>query len=212
MMSAQGLKKAIERNERLSKENSRLEDQLKKMKVIASRGKMAIHGVKEAEDRARKLNNEAMKLTEDLNFFKEQHQMRKFSFASMEEVLVETALNDLVLRDTGSTVGQFLVANMNNDSCRRLLHLSQSLRPSTQRALFLAAQIKTLEENNRQLQIRLSVAQGEVILLSDEIGRLLEDKEDSSPDPDFARKPPASSSSVKLRQNKRPWESLKSED
>ena len=76
-MSAQGLKKAIERNERLSKENSRLEDQLKKMKVIASRGQMAIHVAKQAEDRARKLNDEATKLTEDLNFFKEQHQMRK---------------------------------------------------------------------------------------------------------------------------------------
>jgi len=35
----------------------------------------------------------------------------------MEEVLVETALNDLVLRDTGSTVGQFLVYFVRGEDC-----------------------------------------------------------------------------------------------
>ncbi|CAK9313048.1 unnamed protein product [Citrullus colocynthis] len=200
-LNAQGLKKAIERNQKLSEENSRLVEQCKKMKAFMNRGKLALDQAKETQIRVHELEDEVEELKLDLKFFKDQHQMHKFQFSSMEEILAESALSQLI-GETETSAGEFLLANIENDSCRRLLHLSRSLRPPTLRALSLAARIKALEKDNEQLQMLLYTAQGEAKLLSDQIGYLLEDQMTSYDENGGGTgKPPDGSSSTKVEKN-----------
>ncbi|XP_038885825.1 uncharacterized protein LOC120076121 [Benincasa hispida] len=205
-LNAQGLKKAIEKNQQLSEENSRLVEQCKKMKAFMNRGKLALDRAKETQVRVHELEDEVEELKLDLKFFKDQHQMNKFQFTSMEEILVESALSQLI-GEAESSASEFLLANIENDSCRRLLHLSRSLGPLSRRTLALAAKIKSLEKDNEQLQLLLCTAQGEAKLLSDQIGYLLEEQTTSDGgNGGGIGKPPAGSSSPKVHERKRALE------
>uniref|UniRef100_A0A9I9E8Q7 Uncharacterized protein n=1 Tax=Cucumis melo TaxID=3656 RepID=A0A9I9E8Q7_CUCME len=206
-LNAQGLKKAIEQNQKLSEEKSRLVGHLKRLKTIIDKGKPALDQAKETQIRFHELEKEVEILKLDLYFFKIQHQMQRFQSSSMEEGLVESALSQLIGETDSSAPILFLLRNIKKDeSCRRLLHLSRSLSPPTLRALAMADTIKTLEKENQQLQKLLCTTQGEVKLLSDQIGYLMEGKKTSCDDINGGgiRKPPAASSSVKVNEKKRP--------
>ncbi|KGN62714.1 hypothetical protein Csa_022480 [Cucumis sativus] len=124
----------------------------------------------------------------------------------MEEALIESALSKLMGKVDTSIGKLFLLSNIKDESCRRLLHLSQSLSPPTLSALALAATVKSLEKDNQQLKRLLHTTKGEVKLLSNQIGYLIE--EQTTPYHNIngggIPKPPAGSSSVKVREKKRP--------
>lgn len=76
-MNAQGLKKAIEQNQKLSEEKSRLVGHLKRLKTIIDKGKPALDQAKETQIRFHELEKEVEILKLDLYFFKIQHQMQR---------------------------------------------------------------------------------------------------------------------------------------
>ncbi|XP_022131622.1 uncharacterized protein LOC111004753 [Momordica charantia] len=202
-LSAQALKKAIEKNGDLSEENSALTLQCKKLKAFANKLKMAVDRANEETARVRELEQEMNELTDDLYFFQNQYQTRKFHSSSMEEDLVDSVLAAFI-GETEAPAAEFLLHNAGYSSCRRLLYLSNSLSPATQKALSLAAKIKELEKNKEELQLLLRTAQEEVKFLNEQIDYLMEDQTSTSHEEGSQRrcggKPPASSdyASVKL--------------
>ncbi|MBA0566064.1 hypothetical protein Golob_010914, partial [Gossypium lobatum] len=85
-----------------------------------------------------------------------------------EENLLESILAALICKIEVTSGRAFLEANTSLESCLRLLKMWNRLRPSTQKILTLAAEVKTLKKDKEHLRINLSKAEEEVKILFEE--------------------------------------------
>ncbi|XP_052485962.1 uncharacterized protein LOC105770539 isoform X2 [Gossypium raimondii] len=85
-----------------------------------------------------------------------------------EDNLLEPILAALICKIEVTSGRAFLEANTSLESCLRLLKMWNRLRPSTQKILTLAAEVKTLKKDKEHLRINLSKAEEEVKILFEE--------------------------------------------
>ncbi|KAA8528315.1 hypothetical protein F0562_035670 [Nyssa sinensis] len=183
-MNAQALKKFVEENQKLAKECANLLSQCKKWEkecslydhdreALMDFGNEADQRAKEAEIRVRELEEELRRLSEEMQFYKHQCEMQAVD-TSMEstyeeQLLLESFVGTLVGKDeVAPTVYAFLEANSGLEVCQRLLKTWNSLRPSTQKVIALAAEVKSLQKDKEHLRINLHRAEEEVKVLFEE--------------------------------------------
>nr|XP_009770627.1 PREDICTED: uncharacterized protein LOC104221294 isoform X2 [Nicotiana sylvestris]XP_016462726.1 PREDICTED: uncharacterized protein LOC107785852 isoform X2 [Nicotiana tabacum] len=181
-MNASALKKFVEENQRLAVECSNLLAQCKRWEkecslydhdreALMDFGNEADERAKEAEIRVHDLEEEVRKLSEELHFYKSQyegqlvcHDDTATDDVSVEENLLDTLLETLIGKDdAASTAHAFLEANGGMEVCQNLLTKWKRLRPSTQKAIALAAEVKTLQKEKEHLRINLHKAEDEVL-------------------------------------------------
>ncbi|CAK9149032.1 unnamed protein product [Ilex paraguariensis] len=93
-----------------------------------------------------------------------------------EQLFLESLLGTLNGKDeVASTAEAFLEANSGVEVCERMLKMWNSLGPSTQKVLALAAEVKTLQKDREHLRINLHRAEDEVKALFEE-NRILDDE------------------------------------
>ncbi|KAJ9146481.1 hypothetical protein P3X46_028740 [Hevea brasiliensis] len=182
-MNAVALKKFVEENQRLAAECASLVIQCNKWErecslydndreALMDFGNEADERAREAEFRVRELEEVLGKLSEELQFYK--HEYANHGVASpakstdTEQHLLESILATLVSKDEVEFGHAFLEANSGYESCQKLLKMWNSLRPSTQKVLSLAAKVKNLQKDKEHLRINLTRAEEEVHLLSEE--------------------------------------------
>ncbi|KAJ0695343.1 hypothetical protein HanOQP8_Chr10g0348591 [Helianthus annuus] len=82
---------------------------------------------------------------------------------SAEHFLVDTLLSTLVSKDdVASKARSFLEANSGVEVCKKMLEMRESLKPSTQKVLALASEVKILEKEKDHLRHNLTTAEEEV--------------------------------------------------
>ncbi|KAJ9166533.1 hypothetical protein P3X46_021273 [Hevea brasiliensis] len=182
-MNAVALKKFVEENQRLAAECASLVSQCNKWErecslydrdreALMEFGNEADERAREAEFRVRELEEVLGKLSEELQFYKHECEMHGVASsaksADMEQNLLESILGTLVSRDEVEFGHAFLEANSGFESCQKLLKMWNSLGPSTQNVLSLAAKVKNLQKDKEHLRINLTRAEEEVQLLSEE--------------------------------------------
>uniref|UniRef100_A0A5B7BCE1 Uncharacterized protein n=1 Tax=Davidia involucrata TaxID=16924 RepID=A0A5B7BCE1_DAVIN len=190
-MNAQALKKFVEENQKLAKECTNLLSQCKRWEnecslydhdreALMDFGNEADERAKEAEIRVRELEEELRKMSEEVQFYKHQCEMQgvdtSMEGTSKEQLLLESLVATLVSKDeVAPTAHAFLEANSGLEVCQRLLKMLNSLRPSTQNVLALAAEVKSLQKDKEHLQkdkehlrINLHRAEEEVKVLFEE--------------------------------------------
>ncbi|XVE60543.1 hypothetical protein DITRI_Ditri05aG0137100 [Diplodiscus trichospermus] len=180
-MNAVALKRFVEENQKLAEECSNLLTQCKKWErecslydhdreALMDFGNEADERAKEAEIRVHELEEELGKLTEELKFYKNRYQGIDSSNegTTLEEKLLESVLATLICKDDVMSGRAFLEANNSLESCQRLLNMWNRLRPSTQKILSVAAELKTLEKDKEHLRMNLSKAEEEVKVLFEE--------------------------------------------
>lgn len=194
-MNAQALKKFVEENQKLASECSNLVSQCSKWErecslydhdreALMDFGNEADERAKDAEIRVHELEEDLKRLSEELEYYKHQIEMRRVDSSSecsvMEENLLESFLATLISNDYAPSAHAFLEANSGNESCQRLLKMWNRLRPATQKVLSVAAEAKVLEKDKEHLRINLHRAEEEVkvlfeenIVLNEEIKKLL---------------------------------------
>ncbi|KAG8632879.1 WPP domain-interacting tail-anchored protein 2 [Manihot esculenta] len=182
-MNAMALKKFVEENQRLAAECASLVNQCNKWErecslydhdreALMEFGNEADERAREAEVRVRELEEVLGKLSEELQFYKNECEMHRVPSSAkstdVEQNLLESILATLVSKDEVELGHAFLEANSGHESCQKLLKVRNSLRPSTQRVLSLAAKVKKLQKDKEHLRINLTRAEEEVHLLSEE--------------------------------------------
>ncbi|KAJ4701392.1 Centlein like [Melia azedarach] len=179
-MNAQAVKRFVEENQRLAEECKRLLSECNKLErecslydhdreALMDFGNEADERAKEAEIRVHDLEVELGKVLDELNFYKHHYESRGVDSsaegATTEENLLESILTTLVTQDEIKSGHAFLEANREHESCQSLLKSWISLKPSTQKILSLAAEVKTLEKEKEHLKVNLDRAEEEVNLL-----------------------------------------------
>ncbi|CAK7347195.1 unnamed protein product [Dovyalis caffra] len=189
-MNAAAIKKFVEENQRLAAECANLVSQCNKWErecslydndreALMEFGNEADERAREAEERAREaeirvlgLEEELGKALEELQFYKHKCHTRgddsSAESTDMEENSLESILATLVGKDEAEYGQAYLEANSGYESCQNLLKMWNSLRPSTRKALSLAAKAKTLQQDKEHLRINLTRAEEEVKVLFEE--------------------------------------------
>ncbi|XP_062159398.1 uncharacterized protein LOC133866781 [Alnus glutinosa] len=182
-MNAQALKKFVEENQKLATECANLLSQCSKWErecslydhdreALMDFGNEADQRAKEAEIRVHELEGDVRRLSDELQFYKHEYDMRAVDLSaeerSTESSLLESVLVTLIGKDDVASAHAFLEANSRYESCQRLLKMWHCLMPSTQKVLSLAAEMKTLEKDKEHLRINLNRAEEEVKLLFEE--------------------------------------------
>ncbi|KAF5444824.1 hypothetical protein F2P56_033923 [Juglans regia] len=182
-MNAQALKKFVEENQKLAVECGNLLSQCKKWErecslydqdreALMDFGNEADERAKEAEIRVHELEEEVRRLSDELQFYKHEYDMRAVDSSSEETIiennLLESVLTTLISKDDVAPAHAFLEANSRHESCQILLKMWNCLRPSTQKALSLAAEVNTLEKDKERLKVNLNRAEEEVKMLFEE--------------------------------------------
>ncbi|XWS21458.1 hypothetical protein CRYUN_Cryun30bG0056500 [Craigia yunnanensis] len=182
-MNAVALKRFVEENQKLAAECANLLTQCNKWErecslydhdreALMDFGNEADERAKEAEIRVNELEEELGKLTEELRFYKHRYDSQgidsSYEGTTLEENLLESVLATFICKDEVMSGRAFLEANNSLESCQRLLKMWNRLRPSTQKVLSLAAELKTLEKDKEHLRMNLSKAEEEVKVLFEE--------------------------------------------
>lgn len=184
IMNAQTVKKFVEENQKLAMECVNLLSQCNKWEkecslydhdreALMDFGNEADNRAKEAESRVHDLEEEISKLSEELLFYKHQSEGQQIGevtkTASTEHFLVDTLLSNLISNDDiASTAHSFLEANNGVEVCQKMLEMWESLKPSTQKVLALASQVKILQKEKDHLRNNLTTAEEEVKVLFEE--------------------------------------------
>ncbi|KAK2995337.1 hypothetical protein RJ640_006557 [Escallonia rubra] len=188
-MNAQAVKKFVEENQKLAVECSNLLNQCTKWErecslydhdreALMDFGNEADERAKEAEIRVHELEEELRRLSEELQFYKHQCEMQQVSTSTqstfMEQLLLDSLMSTLVSKDEAAqTAHAFLEANSGLDVCQRMLKMWNSLQPSTQKVVALAAEVKSLQKDKELLKFNLTRAEEEVNILDEENKRLM---------------------------------------
>ncbi|KAE8729356.1 putative RNA-binding family protein [Hibiscus syriacus] len=182
-MNAVALKRFVEENQKLAAECADLLTRCNKWErecslydhdreALMDFGNEADERAKKCEIRAHELEEELEKLTEELRFYKRHDESRGIDSSSegttLEENLLESVLSTLICKDEVTCGRTFLEANNSLEACERLLKMWNRLRPSTQKILALAAEVKTLEKDKEHLRMNLCKAEDEVKVLFEE--------------------------------------------
>ncbi|KAE8674569.1 putative RNA-binding family protein [Hibiscus syriacus] len=182
-MNAVALKRFVDENQKLAAECADLLTQCNKWErecslydhdreALMDFGNEADERAKKAEFRAHELEEELGKLTEELSFYKRHDESRGIDSSSegttLEENLLDSVLSTLICKDEVTCGRTFLEANNSLEACQRLHKMWNKLRPSTQKILALAAEVKTLEKDKEHLRMNLCKAEDEVKVLFEE--------------------------------------------
>ncbi|KAL8261491.1 hypothetical protein R6Q59_025540 [Mikania micrantha] len=117
-----------------------------------------------AESHVHHLEDETSKLSEELQFFKQ-----KAEVDCTENVLVDALISTLINKgEVASASRSFLQANSEFDSCKKMLQIWDSLKPSTHNILALASEVKKLQKDTDILRSNLIKAEEEATLLLEE--------------------------------------------
>ncbi|KAI3670346.1 hypothetical protein L1987_87937 [Smallanthus sonchifolius] len=183
-MNAQAVKKFVEENQKLVMECSNLLAQCNKCEkecslydndreALMDFGNEADNRAKVAEICVCDLQEELTKLSKELVFYKQQFEGKQVGemtkTVSSEHFLVDTLLSTLVSTDdVASTAHSFLEANSEVEVCQKMLEMWESLKPSTQKVLALASEVKILQKEKDHLRNNLTTAEEEVKVLFEE--------------------------------------------
>ncbi|KAG4200605.1 hypothetical protein ERO13_A05G223200v2 [Gossypium hirsutum] len=182
-MNAVALKRFVQENQKLAAECANLLSQCNKWEkecllydrdreALMDFGNEADERAKKAEIRVHELEEELGKLNEELRFYQHRYESQEIDSSSEgateEENLLESILAALICKNEVTSGRAFLEANTSLESCLRLLKMWNRLRPSTQKILTLAAEVKTLKKDKEHLRINLSKAEEEVKILFEE--------------------------------------------
>ncbi|RZC15913.1 hypothetical protein D0Y65_009280, partial [Glycine soja] len=202
-MNARALKKFVEENQRLATDCEKLLarcHQLENDRALYDKDREALMEFgNDADERAREAQTRVLDLERDLLFmgnelnkYKNQHQLI-FAFSMKvnssvctpgENILLDSVLATLTSKDDDSTYA-FLQVNSENEACKQFLSMWNcfcqfifvslifyfgfgSINPSTRSVLSLVAKIKSLEKDKEHLRTNLHKAEEEVKLLFDE--------------------------------------------
>ncbi|KAK9080827.1 hypothetical protein SSX86_000585 [Deinandra increscens subsp. villosa] len=187
-LNAQAVKKFVEENQKLAAECSNLLTQCNRWEkecslydrdreALMDFGNEADNRAKEAEARVLDLEQELSKLSKQLIFYKQLSEDKQVgemkNTVSTENYLVDTLLSTMIDKDdVESTAHSFLEANSGVEACEKMLEIWESLKPSTQKVLALAFDMKRLQKEKDHLMNNLTTAEEEVDVLSEENGRL----------------------------------------
>ncbi|CAM8983326.1 unnamed protein product [Rhodiola kirilowii] len=182
-MNAQALKKFVEENRKLAEEYANVASQCAKWEkecslydhdreALMEFGNEADEQAKDAESRVRELEEELGKVLNELQDIRAQ-KTREVGHSSQdtieEEKLLVSVMEPLLCKDEiGSSAQTFLEANINQEPFNKLHAMWNRLKPSSQMAISLIAEMKRLEEDKAHLRINLHRAENEARLLSDE--------------------------------------------
>ncbi|XP_022980896.1 centriolin-like [Cucurbita maxima] len=179
-MNAQALKKFVEENRKLATECLFLTGQCEKWErecslydhdrdALMEFGNEADQRAREAENRFHELQEEVRRLSDELLFFKHEYEMKRVDSSSdgrdLEDNLLELVLPTCNCNDRSTAAHAFLEANSDQDSSQKLIKMWNCLKPSTQKALSLAAYVKAVEKDCEHLRENLQKAEEEVKLL-----------------------------------------------
>ncbi|KVH98543.1 uncharacterized protein LOC112511731 [Cynara cardunculus var. scolymus] len=183
-MNAQAVKRFVEENQKLAMECDNLLSQCTKWEkecslydrdreALMDFGNEADERAKEAELRVHYLEEELSKLSEELQYFKQQSNVQKVGEPtdneSTEHLLIDALLSTLINKEEiASTAHSFLEANIGVDVCQKMLKRWDRLKPSARAVLSLASEVKKLQEDKDHLRINLTKAEEEVTVLFDE--------------------------------------------
>ncbi|XP_057503710.1 uncharacterized protein LOC130787334 [Actinidia eriantha] len=183
-MNTQALKKFVEENQKFAKECANLLSQCTRWEkecslydrdreALMDFGNEADERAKEAEIRVQKLEGEIRTTTEELQFYKNHLEMHPVDSSAegsaMEQLFLESLITTIVGdNEVAQTAHAFLEANCGVDLCQSLLKKGNSLKPSSQKVLALAAEVKTLQKEKEHLRINLTSAEEEVNVLFQE--------------------------------------------
>ncbi|XP_062098704.1 uncharacterized protein LOC133804569 [Humulus lupulus] len=190
-MNAIALKKFVEENQKLASECNRLLSQCNKWErecslydrdreVLMDFGNEADQRAKEAEVRSQELEDKMKGLSEELQFYKCQYDKPVVDSsldATTQDTLLESVLGTLINEENAVSGRAFLEANSSDESCQKLLEMWNSLKPSAQKVLSIAAKLKVLENDKEHLRINLCKAEDEVKVLFEENSLLEEDNQ-----------------------------------
>ncbi|CAI8599096.1 unnamed protein product [Vicia faba] len=124
----------------------------------------------QARSRVLELERNLQLVVDELKNYKHQKDLMAGSsstFSVEEKDLLDSLWETLASKDDDSTHA-FLKANLENESCKRLLCMWNCLKPSSHRVLSLVTKIKSLQKDKEHLRINLHKAEEEVKLLFDE--------------------------------------------
>ncbi|XP_039053145.1 myocardial zonula adherens protein-like isoform X2 [Hibiscus syriacus] len=176
-MNAVALKRFVQENQKRAAECANFLTQCNKWErecllydrdreALMDFGNEADERAKKAEVRVHELEEGLGKLNEELRFYKNCYESQ--GGTTVEENLLDSVLATLVCKDEVTSGRAFLEANTSPESCQRLLKMWNRLRPSTQKILSLAAEVKTHKKDKEHLWLNLSKAEEEVKVLFEE--------------------------------------------
>ncbi|KAF4372932.1 uncharacterized protein LOC115699502 [Cannabis sativa] len=126
---------------------------------------------KDAEVRNEELDEKMKGLSEELVFYKcndEKLVADTSPGTTTQDTLLESILGTLVNEENAAYGRLFVEANRSNESCQKLLEMWNSLKPSTQKVMSIAAQLKIVETEKEHLKMSLCKAEELVNNLSAE--------------------------------------------
>ncbi|XP_045799351.1 uncharacterized protein LOC123893631 [Trifolium pratense] len=177
-VNALAIKKFVEENQKLAAECENLLGHCSKLKkecaLYDNDREALIDFQNEAEERAREACLRAQELERDLVMYQlELKKCRRHENESVDssastlgvESLLDSLLATVTTKDESSTY-EFLVANSENEHCKKLLSMWNGLKQSTRRVLSLVAELMSLEKDKEHLRINLDRAEEEGKLLS----------------------------------------------
>ncbi|KAL2339954.1 hypothetical protein Fmac_007894 [Flemingia macrophylla] len=177
-MSARALKKFVEENQVLAMECDKLvarchhlENECtlydKDRDALMEFGNDADQRAQVAQSRVLDLERDLLLKENELIRYNQEHHLVNSTCTHEENSLLNSVLATLTSLDDDSTFA-FLQANRDNEYCRQLLSMSNSIRPSTRSVLSLVAKIKSLKRDKEHLKTNLHKAEKEVKLLFNE--------------------------------------------
>ncbi|XP_065848716.1 uncharacterized protein [Euphorbia lathyris] len=182
-MNALALKKFVSENQRLVKKCASLASQCKKWEkecalyerdreALMDFGNEADERAKEAEFKVCQLEDVLERLSEELHSVKHESEIQGAGSSSktkdIEYRILESILITLVSEEETELGRAFLESNRGFESYQQLLKMWKSLRPTTQMALSLAAQVNMLQKEKENLRVNLYKAEEEVNMVSAE--------------------------------------------
>ncbi|KAI3806728.1 hypothetical protein L1987_22642 [Smallanthus sonchifolius] len=174
-MNAQALKKFVKENQKLVigcaellKQRTKWDNECslyeRYIEGLMELGNQADARAKEAESRVGDLEDEARKLSEELQCFKQRSEGE-----CVENFLVDALISTLINKDEIASMSHsFLEANNGVDVCQKMLKIWDGLKPSTHNLLALASEVKNLQKDKDILRINLIKAEQEVTVLFNE--------------------------------------------
>ncbi|XP_038897029.1 uncharacterized protein LOC120085209 [Benincasa hispida] len=182
-MNAQALKKFVDENRKLATECFYLSNQCEKWErecslydhdrdALMEFGNEADQRAREAENRVHELEEEVRRISDELQFFKHEYEMKRVNSSAdgrdLEDNLLELVLPTCNSNDRATSAHAFLETSSDQDSSQKLMEMWNCLKPSTQKALSLAAYMKAVEKDCDHLRVNLQRAEEEVKLLYEE--------------------------------------------
>ncbi|XP_058767652.1 uncharacterized protein LOC131641362 [Vicia villosa] len=176
-LSAVAIKKFVEENQKLAVECENLVEHCRKLEkefVLYENDREALIDFQnEAEERAREAWLRVEELERDLIVYKmkmkecqQENESVDSSSTSMpeEESLLDSLLATVTTKDDSSTY-EFLLANSENEHCKKLMSMWSGLKKSSRRVFSLVAELMSLEKDKEHLRINLDRAEEEGKLL-----------------------------------------------